>query len=87
MRKSTQTVKTSQATAVAGKLTKDDAKRKTKLKPYKASRKAKSANDDTEDEDEGDVFAISKNVELGNDFFYDDDEDDDFYFDDNPFYN
>jgi hypothetical protein len=52
MRKSTQT-KGPQATAIAAKLTGDDAKRKTKLKPYKAAgRKPKKSFDVTDEEEE-----------------------------------
>lgn len=87
MRKSTQT-KGPQAAAIAAKLTGDDTKRKTKLKPYKAGGRKPKKNialaDEDEDEDAG--FA-PKEFDLGTDFFYDDDDDDDIFFDDNPFYN
>lgn len=86
MRKSTQT-KGPTATAIAAKLTGDDAKRKTKLKPYKAvGRKPKKSFDVTDEEDE-DAGFNAKEFDLGTDFFYDDDDDEDVFFDDNPFYN
>ncbi len=86
MRKSTQT-KGPQAAAVAAKLSGDDAKRKTKLKPHKTvGRKPKKSFVDDEDEDFVDSSFVAKEFDLGNDFF-DDDDDDDFFFDDNPFYN
>lgn len=88
MRKTTTNVKSSQASAVAAKLGKEDAKRKTKLKPYKAGRKTKKMSADEEEDEDADFFKGSpKSADLGNDFFYDDDDDDDFFFDDNPFYN